>query len=115
MEVDDEEFEGLVSEALDTIPPELGRLIDNVVVLVEDEPPEGAGNLLGMYDGIALTHRDTNYTFSPPDRILVFKGPLLRMCQTPEQLAHEVRITIVHEVAHYFGIEEDQLHAWGYG
>jgi predicted Zn-dependent protease with MMP-like domain len=115
MEVDDEEFEGLVSEALDTIPPELARLIDNVVVLVEDEPPAGAGDLLGMYDGISLTRRDTNYTFSPPDRILVFKGPLLRMCRTPEQLAHEVRITIVHEVAHYFGIEEDQLHAWGYG
>jgi predicted Zn-dependent protease with MMP-like domain len=88
--------------------------MDNVVVLVEDEPPVGEPDLLGRYDGIPLTARDSSYTFSPPDRILVFRRPLLRMCASTEQLVEQVRITVVHEVAHHFGIDDDALHGLGY-
>ena len=114
-EVGDEEFEGLVAEALDGIPPELASLIDNVVVLIEPEPPADDPDLLGLYVGVPLTDRDSNYTFQPPDRILVFRGPLLRMCESAEELVEEVRITVVHEIAHHFGIEDDELHDLGYG
>jgi len=96
MQVSDEEFEALVAEALDEIPPELANLIDNVVVLVEPEPPADDPDLLGLYDGVPLTERDSNYTFLPPDRIFVYRGPLLRMCQSPEELIEEVHITVVH-------------------
>jgi predicted Zn-dependent protease with MMP-like domain len=114
MQVSDEEFEALVAEALDEIPPELANLIDNVVVLVEPEPPADDPDLLGLYDGVPLTERDSNYTFLPPDRIFVYRGPLLRMCQSPEELVEEVHITVVHEIAHHFGIDDDSLHDLGY-
>jgi predicted Zn-dependent protease with MMP-like domain len=114
MQVSDEEFEGLVAEALDEIPPELANLIDNVVVLVEPEPPADDPDLLGLYDGVPLTERDSNYTFLPPDRIFVYRGPLLRMCQSPDELVEEVHITVVHEIAHHFGIGDDSLHDLGY-
>jgi predicted Zn-dependent protease with MMP-like domain len=114
MQVRDEEFEGLVAKALDEIPPELANLIDNVVVLVEPEPPADDPDLLGLYDGVPLTERDSNYTFLPPDRIFVYRGPLLRMCQSPEELVEEVHITVVHEIAHHFGIDDDSLHDLGY-
>jgi len=114
MQVSDDEFEGLVAEALDEIPPELANLIDNVVVLVEPEPPDDDPDLLGLYDGVPLTERDSNYTFLPPDRIFVYRGPLLRMCQSPEELVEEVHITVVHEIAHHFGIDDDSLHDLGY-
>ncbi len=114
MEVSDEEFEGLVVRALDGVPPELAELIDNVVVLIEAEAPADDPELLGLYDGIPLTERDSTYTFAPPDRILVFRGPLLRMCRSTEELVDEVRITVVHEIAHHFGIDDDALHDLGY-
>ena len=114
LEVSDEEFEDLVSEALDGIPPELARLIDNVVVLVEPEPPPDDPDLLGLYDGVPLTERDSTYTFLPPDRIFVYRGPLLRMCESPEELVDEVRITVVHEIAHHYGIDDEALHDLGY-
>ena len=114
-EVTDDEFEELVATALDAIPPELAALLDNVVVLVEDEPPAGEDDdLLGLYDGIPLTARDSGYTFRAPDRILVFRGPLVRMCESAEELAEEIRVTVVHEIAHHFGIDDEQLHDWGY-
>ena len=114
MQVSDEEFDELVVEALDGIPPELSALIDNVVVLVEPEPPADDPELLGLYDGVPLTERDSSYTFFPPDRIFVYRGPLLRMCATAEALVEEVRITVVHEIAHHFGIDDDELHDLGY-
>jgi predicted Zn-dependent protease with MMP-like domain len=114
MEVSDEEFERLVAEALDGIPAELSALMDNVVVLLEPEPPADDPDLLGLYDGIPLTERDSSYTFLPPDRIFVYRGPLLRMCESAEELVDEVRITVVHEIAHHFGIDDDELHDLGY-
>jgi predicted Zn-dependent protease with MMP-like domain len=114
-EISADEFDDLVSEALDTLPPQLAALLDNVVVLVEDEPPADDPDLLGLYDGIPLTARDSSYTFVPPDRILIFRGPLTRMCHDAEELVEEVRITVVHEVAHHFGIDDQQLHDWGWG
>ena len=114
MEIGEKEFEELVSEALDGVPPELSDLMDNVVVLVEGEPPADDPDLLGLYDGVPLTERDSTYTFLPPDRIFVFRGPLTRMCGSAEELVEEVRITVVHEIAHHFGIDDEVLHDLGY-
>ena len=115
MEVAPEEFEHLVGEALDTLPTRLTELMDNVVVLIEAEPPSDDPELLGRYDGTPLTERDSNYTFVLPDRILIFRGPLARMCRDHRELVDEVQITVVHEVAHHFGIDDAQLHEWGWG
>jgi predicted Zn-dependent protease with MMP-like domain len=111
----DAEFDDLVSEALDRIPAPLAALMDNVVVLVEDEPPPDDPTLLGLYVGTPLTERDSGYTFRPPDQIFVYRGPLLRMCRDVDELADEVVITVVHEIAHHFGIDDEQLHEWGWG
>lgn len=113
--MDPEEFDALVDAALDEIPEELARLVHNVVVLVEAEPPEGEPeDLLGLYDGVALTERDMSYLPELPDRIFLFRGPLLDMCADREELVREVRITVVHEVAHHFGIDDERLHELGY-
>jgi predicted Zn-dependent protease with MMP-like domain len=112
--MDRERFEALVDQALDGIPDELAALVRNVVVLVEDEPPEDEPDLLGLYEGIALTERWGDPTMQLPDRIFVFRGPLLDMCESEEELVDEVRITVVHEVAHHFGIDDDRLHDLGY-
>ena len=114
MEIDESEFEELVSHALDGVPPELTALMDNVVVLIEAEPPPEEPGILGLYDGVPLTERDSNYTFLAPDRIFVYRGPLTRMCESPEELVDEVRITVVHEIAHHFGIDDAALHDLGY-
>jgi predicted Zn-dependent protease with MMP-like domain len=108
------DFENLVDRALDEIPDEITALVRNVVVLVEDEPPEDEPDLLGLYDGIALTERWGDPMMELPDRIFIFRGPLLDMCDTVEQLVDEIRITVVHEVAHHFGIDDDRLHELGY-
>ena len=113
MECSPEEFEALVGSALDEIPDKLARLVANVVVLVEDEPPPEDPDLLGLYDGVDLTAwGDPNLELPP--RIVVFRGPLTRMCEDLEELRHEVQITVVHEVAHHFGIDDDRLHGLGY-
>jgi predicted Zn-dependent protease with MMP-like domain len=111
----DGEFDELVSDALDRIPGPLAALMDNVVVLVEAEPPPEDPDLLGLYVGTPLTDRDSGYTFRPPDQVFVYRGPLLRMCQDADELAEEVEVTVVHEIAHHFGIDDEQLHAWGWG
>jgi predicted Zn-dependent protease with MMP-like domain len=110
-----EEFDALVEEALDAIPDEIASLVRNVVVLVEDEPPEDEpDDLLGLYDGVALTERDSSFVPDLPDRIFLFRGPLLDMCDDRDDLVDEIRITVVHEVAHHFGIDDDRLHDLGY-
>ena len=114
IEMSRERFEELVSDALDTVPPELAALVDNVVVLVEDDAPADDPDLLGLYDGIALTERDSTYSVVMPDRITVFRNPTLRMCESDEEVVEEVRITVVHEIAHHFGIDDDRRHELGY-
>jgi predicted Zn-dependent protease with MMP-like domain len=108
-------FEGLVSAALDEVPVELADLMDNCVVLVEDESPPEGPPLLGVYVGTPLTDRDGGYSMVLPDRITVFRLPILAICDSEEQVVDEVRITVVHEIAHHFGIEEERLHELGYG
>ena len=115
MELDRAAFEALVDRALDEIPDELAELVSNVVVLVEDDPPADEPDLLGVYDGTPLTERDTGYTMALPDRITVFRTPILAICDTEEEVVREVRITVVHEIAHHFGIDDDRLHELGYG
>jgi predicted Zn-dependent protease with MMP-like domain len=114
MEVDEAGFEELVARALDGVPPELAELMDNVVVLVEPEPPREDPDLLGLYHGIPLTERDSSYSFREPDRIFIYRGPLTRMCESAAELVDEVRITVVHEIAHHFGIDDAALHGLGY-
>ena len=104
-----EQFEDLVGEALDRIPEELGRLMSNVVVLVEDRSRDER-NLLGLYHGVPLTERGTTYAGMLPDTIHIYRLPILRMCQTEEEVVDEVYHTVVHEVAHHFGISDDRLH-----
>ncbi|GAB6985332.1 metallopeptidase family protein [Nocardioides pyridinolyticus] len=114
VEMDPAAFDALVDRALDDIPDEIARLVRNVVVLVEDDAPEDDPDLLGLYDGIALTERYGEPVMELPDRIFIFRNNLLDMCGSPEELEDEVRITVVHEVAHHFGIDDDRLHDLGY-
>ncbi|QWW20720.1 metallopeptidase family protein [Schaalia sp. 19OD2882] len=110
-----EDFEALVEDALEEIPDELWDLVDNVAIIVEDAPPpDQPGDLLGLYDGVPLTERG-DYAGFLPDRVFIFREPTLAICQDEEEVAEEVCITVIHEIAHFFGIEDDQLHEWGWG
>ncbi len=109
-----EEFEDLVSLGLDEIPDELAELMDNVVVLVEDHPPKGR-SLLGLYEGVPLTSRGHYYAGALPDRIFIYRYPILRQCSTAEEVVEQVAVTVVHEVAHHFGISDERLDELGWG
>ncbi len=111
--IDHDRFERLTGEALDLLPDGLGRLLDNVVVMVEDEDPDE--DLLGLYEGIPLTERDDYGDMALPDRITLFRLPLCEMSDDLDQLRHEVLVTVVHEIAHHFGIDDDRLHELGWG
>jgi predicted Zn-dependent protease with MMP-like domain len=104
--VSEEHFEELVAEALDSLPGDLGALVDNVVVQVRDRHPLG---LLGLYEGIPLTHREQYGGLALPDRITIFRLALAEHCATEDELARQVRITVVHEIAHHFGIDDARL------
>ncbi len=113
VDVDPERFEELVADALDGIPPELGRLMDNVAVFVREGSP--GSRLLGRYDGVPLTERDRGYEgMVMPDRITIFRRPLLALCDDEAELVEQIRITVIHEVAHHFGIDDDRLHELGW-
>lgn len=114
IEVSPAEFEDLVAEALEAVPVELARLVDNVVFVVEDDGPGDDPDLLGLYEGFALTERDYRYVGALPDRITIYRNPTLRICETLEEVIEEVNITVVHEIAHHFGIDDDRLHELGY-
>jgi len=114
LEMSREEFEDLVAEALDEIPDELARLVDNVVFVVEDDVPEGEEPLLGLYEGVPLTERGSWYAGVLPDRITIYRNPILEICDTEDDVVEEVHITVVHEIAHHFGIDDDRLHDLGY-
>ncbi|WP_293307671.1 metallopeptidase family protein [Mycolicibacterium sp.] len=107
-------FEELVGDALDLIPPGLAQAIDNVVILVEGRHPQEP-DVLGLYEGIALTDRDTTYAGALPDTVTIYREPLLQMCDTEEDVVEEVAITVIHEIAHHFGIDDERLHELGWG
>jgi predicted Zn-dependent protease with MMP-like domain len=115
IEVTPERFEELVADALDALPPELGEMMDNVAVFVDDDHEEG---LLGLYDGIPLTERfdyGVGWGELPmPDRITVFRLPICGISRDEAEVVEQVRITVVHEVAHHFGIDDDRLDELGW-
>jgi predicted Zn-dependent protease with MMP-like domain len=112
--VGQEEFETLVGSALDSIPRPLATLIDNVAVFVEDEPNPPHPGLLGLYEGVPLTARGQWYAGVLPDRITIYRLPILRICGSRQEVADQVRITVVHEIAHHFGIDDAKLRELGY-
>ncbi len=107
-------FDELVSDALDLIPADLAAAANNVVFLVEGRHPEEP-DLLGLYEGIALTERDSTYSGALPDAITIYRDALLEMCGSEEEVVEEVAITVVHELAHHFGIDDERLHELGWG
>ncbi|HME76478.1 MAG TPA: metallopeptidase family protein [Mycobacterium sp.] len=111
--MDPQRFDELVSDALDLIPPRLAAVMDNVVVLVADRHPDEA-DLLGLYEGVALTERDSNYAGSLPDTITIYRDALLDICDDDDEVVEEVKVTVVHEIAHHFGIDDDRLHELGW-
>jgi predicted Zn-dependent protease with MMP-like domain len=111
--MDPQRFEELVSDALDLIPPKLAAVMDNVVMLVADRHPED-DELLGLYEGVALTERDSHYAGSLPDTITIYRDALLDICDDDEDVVEEVKITVIHEIAHHFGIDDERLHQLGW-
>ncbi|MGH9187431.1 MAG: metallopeptidase family protein [Acidimicrobiales bacterium] len=108
-----ERFEELVGDALDSIPPDLGRLMENVAVVVADR--SSRPGLLGLYEGVPLTKRGNDYFGVMPDKITVFRASICAMCNSEEEVVEQVLITVVHEVAHHFGIDDRRLHELGWG
>ncbi len=106
-----ERFEELVAEALDSIPEELARRIDNVVVQVVDDVRPG---LFGLYEGIPLTHREQYGGMALPDRISIYRQTILAHAQSEADVVRQVRVTVIHEVAHHFGISDARLHELGW-
>jgi predicted Zn-dependent protease with MMP-like domain len=115
IDVPPDRFDELVGEALDGIPEPLARRMDNVAVVVEDGQP--GGRLLGRYVGVPLTARDAGYGAGGlvmPDRITIFRLPICALCRTEEEVVHQVTVTVVHEVAHHFGIDDRRLAELGW-
>ena len=112
VEVEPGRFEDMVADALDGLPEEFGRLMSNVAVTVQ----HGAGpsGLLGLYEGVPLTSRTTQYGFVLPDRITIYRQAICAICRTEEEVADQVRRTVIHEVAHHFGIDDDRLDELGW-
>ncbi|WP_050056538.1 metallopeptidase family protein [Pseudarthrobacter siccitolerans] len=116
-----DEFEAAVQDALDSIPAKLAQAMDNVAVFIEDDYVPRPGEdpdtvLLGLYEGVPLTERDSWWDAgSLPDRITIFREPILEICGSREAVIHEVAVTVVHEIAHHFGINDDRLHELGWG
>jgi predicted Zn-dependent protease with MMP-like domain len=115
LHITSDEFDDLVSRGLDSVPSELMDMLDNVVVLVEAEPPADEPHLLGLYEGVPLTDRGANQGGMLPDRITIFRGPIVRQCVTHDEVVDEVRVTVIHELAHHFGIDDDRLDELGWG
>lgn len=114
LELSTDAFEELVEQALGAIPRELARAMRNLAVFVEDESPPGWPVLLGLYEGVPLTERGEWYSGVQPDRITIYRLPILRVCATREEVVEEVAKTVVHEVGHHFGISDERLHELGY-
>jgi predicted Zn-dependent protease with MMP-like domain len=108
------EFEKLVIAELDALPDEMVDGLDNVIFVTEDRPEDGSLDLLGLYDGVALTERDAYGFGELPDRIILFREPLLQICDDIDELTEQIHVTLVHEIAHFYGIDDDQLHELGW-
>ena len=114
LEIGPEEFERIVVDELDELPDEMVDGLENLVFVTEDRPADGSLDLLGLYEGVALTERD-RYGFGElPDRIVLYREPLLAVAETLDELRDEIHVTLVHEIAHYYGIDDDQLHELGW-
>ena len=109
-----EEFEALVTEELDQLPDDMVDGLDNVIFVVEDRPEDGSLDLLGLYDGVAVTERGSYGLGELPDRIIIYREPHLDQCETLDELRDEVHTTLVHEIAHFYGIDDEQLHEMGW-
>jgi predicted Zn-dependent protease with MMP-like domain len=114
MDMDAAAFEELVIDELDRLPDEMVEGLDNVVFVVEDRPEDGSLDLLGLYDGLALTERGQYGMGELPDRIVVYREPHLAQCDDEDELRDEVNTTLVHEIAHFYGIDDEQLHELGW-
>ncbi|WP_262848675.1 metallopeptidase family protein [Mumia quercus] len=114
MEMPPDRFAELVEQAFDALPEDLTGLLENVVLLIEDDAPDDDPTLLGLYDGIPVTERTSAYGGVLPDRITIYRNPTLAICDTEDDVVEEVGITVAHEIAHYFGIDDDRLHELGY-
>jgi predicted Zn-dependent protease with MMP-like domain len=112
IEVEPERFEEMVTAALDSLPEDLGRLMRNVAVTVEHGP--GPRGLLGLYQGVPLTSRTSQYAGVLPDRITIYRLAICAICQTPDEVVEQVRRTVIHEVAHHFGIGDERLRELGW-
>jgi predicted Zn-dependent protease with MMP-like domain len=114
VQLDAEAFEALVVDELDRLPDDMVDGLENVVFVVEDRPEDGSLDLLGIYEGVALTERDRYGFGEMPDRIVLFREPLLTIASDEEQLRDEIHVTLVHEIAHFYGIDDDRLHDLGW-
>jgi predicted Zn-dependent protease with MMP-like domain len=112
VDVEPVRFEEMVETALDELPEELGRMMRNVAVTVEHDP--GPPGLLGLYEGIPLTSRTSDYGGVLPDRITIYRQAICAICHTEQEVADQVRHTVIHEVAHHFGIDDDRLAELGW-
>jgi len=114
MEMDAAAFEELVTDELDALPDDMVDGLENVVFVVEDRPEDGTLDLLGLYDGLALTERTQYGMGELPDRIVLYREPHLAQCETEDELRDEIHTTLVHEIAHFYGIDDQQLHEMGW-
>ncbi|MFB2555058.1 metallopeptidase family protein [Herbiconiux liangxiaofengii] len=115
IEMTADEFDALVSDELDELPDDMLDGLDNVVFVIEDRPEDGSLDLLGLYDGVAVTERGQYGFGEMPDRIILYREPLLSICDDLDELHDQVHITLVHEIAHYYGIDDAKLHELGWG
>ncbi|WEO75858.1 metallopeptidase family protein [Cryobacterium sp. SO2] len=109
-----DDFERLVIDQLDLLPDDMVDGLDNVIFVVEDRPEDGSLDTLGLYDGVALTERGQYGFGEMPDRIVIFREPLLAIVADLDELREEVHVTLVHEIAHFYGIDDDRLHELGW-
>lgn len=114
MHLDAEAFEALVVDELDQLPDDMVDGLENLVFVVEDRPEDGSLDTLGLYEGWALTERDRYGFGEMPDRIILFREPLLAVCDDEDELRDEIHVTLVHEIAHFYGIDDDRLHELGW-
>ncbi len=114
IEIDRQQFAEMVADAVAAVPPHLAEQVKNVAFLLADRN-ESEPELLGLYEGVPLTERGDHYVGAMPDRITIYRLPILQMCSTAMEVATEVRVTVFHEIAHHFGIDDHDLGQWGWG